>query len=169
MKGGSYLAHTGAFDGILADPLPGRSGKPRTHGETMVIDKGLGLSATRDLLEMASDYIDYMKLAFGTAGLCSAALLKAKLSLIRSYDVAVYPGGTYLEAAILQGRVQAFLERAQTLGFTHIDMSEASKPSTPSVVRGMISSGRVIHLPDERWRLGRTTEGLFVRKSRTNG
>ncbi len=50
-----------AFEGVIIDPLPGRSTKPRTRGQTMVIDKGLGLSATGDLLELAGAYIDFMK------------------------------------------------------------------------------------------------------------
>ncbi|HWI64053.1 MAG TPA: phosphosulfolactate synthase [Symbiobacteriaceae bacterium] len=50
-----------AFDGVIASPLAGRTAKPRRHGQTMIIDKGLGLSQTGDLLELAADYIDYIK------------------------------------------------------------------------------------------------------------
>jgi hypothetical protein len=50
-----------AFDGVIASPLAGRAPKPRRQGQTMVIDKGLGLTQTRDLLELAADYIDYIR------------------------------------------------------------------------------------------------------------
>lgn len=69
-SGAFYLSRKGAslvtqercaFDGVIADPLAGRSVKPRTAGQTMVIDKGLGLSQTGDLLQLAAPYIDYMK------------------------------------------------------------------------------------------------------------
>jgi len=122
------VTRRGAFDDVVLDPLPGRSGKPRVRGETMVIDKGLGLSEMGDLLAIASQYIDYIKLAFGTAGLYAPALLEAKLALIRSHGVSVYPGGTYLEAAYRQGRAKAFMERARALGFTHIEVSESIGP-----------------------------------------
>lgn len=149
------MAHTGAFEGVITDPLPGRTAKPRTQGETMVIDKGLGLSETSDLLEMASDYIDYIKLTFGTAGLYSTALLKAKVALIRSYGVAVYPGGTFLEVAWLQGRAASYLERARALGFTHIEMCETSVPNVPPVEgAGAHSGGRPFY-----WRFGGDRDG----------
>lgn len=151
------MAHTGAFEGVIADPLPGRTAKPRTQGETMVIDKGLGMSATSDLLEMASDYIDYIKLTFGTAGLYSTALLKAKVTLIRSYGIAVYPGGTFLEVAWLQGKVASYLERAHVLGFTHIEMYEASVPSGPPVEGGGDSFWRMTFRYAIRRRTGLTT------------
>lgn len=41
-------------------PMPGRAAKPRSSGLTMIIDKGLGLTETRDLLSLAGDYIDFL-------------------------------------------------------------------------------------------------------------
>ncbi|MBC7336185.1 MAG: phosphosulfolactate synthase, partial [Clostridia bacterium] len=38
----------GWFD-LIAAPVPGRTQKPRQTGLTMVMDKGLGLSQTREL------------------------------------------------------------------------------------------------------------------------
>lgn len=89
----------------------------------MIIDKCLGLSQTGDLLELAADYIDYIKFTFGTAALYPPALIRAKIALIRSYGVDVYPGGTFLEIAIAQHRLEAYLQRAKDLGFTFIEMS----------------------------------------------
>ena len=63
-----------AWDPKLMDPSLTRQAKPRSEGLTMVLDKGLGMSAFLDLLEMASDYIDWIKLGFGTAGLTPAPL-----------------------------------------------------------------------------------------------
>jgi phosphosulfolactate synthase (CoM biosynthesis protein A) len=40
---------------------------PRAAGMTMIIDTGLGVSATADILKVAGDYIDLWKLSFGTA------------------------------------------------------------------------------------------------------
>jgi len=115
-----------AFDGVISSPLAGRSAKPRNRGETMLIDKGLGLSQTGDLLELGCDFIDYIKFGFGTAALYSRAALRAKIALITSYGVSVYPGGTFLEIAVAQGRLDEYLERCRELGFTHIEVSDGT-------------------------------------------
>jgi hypothetical protein len=43
------MSGTRAWDGILTDPLPGRTEKPREQGITFVSAKGLGLAGKRDL------------------------------------------------------------------------------------------------------------------------
>ena len=118
-----------AFDGVIEAPLPGRTAKPRHHGQTMVIDKGLGLSQTGDLLELAAEYIDFWKFTFGTAALYTPELLRAKVNLIRSYGVDVYPGGTFLEVALTQGALEPYLERSRAMGFTCIEMSVSQMPN----------------------------------------
>ena len=47
--------------------LPQRNAKPRTHGITMVMDKGLSIREAEDLLSVSEPYIDLLKLGFGTA------------------------------------------------------------------------------------------------------
>lgn len=49
----------GAFDGVVTAPVAGRTRKPRHTGLTAVMDKGLGLEATRDVLSVAGAYIDF--------------------------------------------------------------------------------------------------------------
>lgn len=115
-----------AWEGIVADPFTERSAKPRQRGLTMVIDKGLGLLETESLLELASDYIDYIKLAFGTSALYNRALLAKKIMLIRSYNIDVYPGGTFLEIAMLQGRLDQYVAHAVDLGFTALEVSDGT-------------------------------------------
>jgi phosphosulfolactate synthase len=115
-----------AWGDVIEPPLPGRLAKPRGHGLTMVIDKGLGLTATRDLLEVGAPYIDFLKLAFGTSALCSERFLRAKIDLVRSHGVEVYPGGTFLEIALLQGRLAAYLSRACELGFRFVEVSDGT-------------------------------------------
>lgn len=116
----------------LHAPVRGRERKPRRTGVTMVIDKGLGLAATRDLMETAAAYIDFHKLGFGTSLLYGEALLREKIRLVRSWGVEVYPGGTLLELAGAAGRVEAFLERARELGFTAVEVSEGSLDVSPA-------------------------------------
>ncbi|MGE5673951.1 MAG: phosphosulfolactate synthase [Mycobacterium leprae] len=115
-----------AYEGVIHNPLPGRSVKPRTRGETMIIDKGLGLARTGDLLDVAGEYIDYVKLTFGTAALYPEEVLRTKVALVRSYGIAVYPGGTFLEVAMVQDALEPYLERTRSLGFTHVEVSDGT-------------------------------------------
>jgi len=117
-----------AWAGIIDFPLRGRNKKPRENGLTMVIDKGMGLSSTKDLFKLASDYIDFLKLGFGTSAFYSEKLLQKKIALAKEYQVEIYPGGTFLEVAVIQKRLEQYLERAKELGFTAIEISDGTIP-----------------------------------------
>ncbi|HAW71194.1 MAG TPA: phosphosulfolactate synthase [Firmicutes bacterium] len=111
---------------IVKSPIQGRVGKPRQLGITMVMDKGLGLAETRDFLALGSEYVDFVKLAFGTAAVYPPAILQEKIALIKDSGNDVYPGGTFLEIAIIQKKVPEFLERAGCVGFTAIEVSDGT-------------------------------------------
>lgn len=115
----------GWFD-LIAAPVPGRTQKPRQSGLTMVMDKGLGLSQTRELLELAAPYIDFIKLGFGTSVLYSPGLLREKIRLARDAGVHVYPGGTFLEIAVVQHKLEAYLEKVARLGYTYVEVSDGT-------------------------------------------
>ncbi len=119
-------AQTNMWLDMLSFPLKGRVKKPREHGLTMVIDKGLGLGETKDLLCMVGDYIDFLKLGFGTSVIYNQALLEEKISMVRNFGVDIYPGGTLLEIAILQGKLKEYLTTAKDLGYTAIEVSDGS-------------------------------------------
>lgn len=130
-KGARALLDGKSYAGVISSPLPGRAPKPRGRGQTMIIDKGLGLGQTGDLLEMAADYIDYIKFTFGTAALYSPAMLRAKVGVIRSYGIEVYPGGTFLEIALTQNRLDDYLERSREMGFSLIEVSDGTITLSP--------------------------------------
>jgi len=111
---------------FLKFPMRGRNAKPRVTGLTMVIDKGLGLTETRELLELASEYIDFIKLGFGTSALYSIPLLRRKIELVRSYGVDIFPGGTFLEVAVLQGQLEKYLRVSKELGYSSIEVSDGT-------------------------------------------
>jgi len=115
-----------AWQGVIEMPVAGRSRKPRSSGLTMVIDKGIGRNALRDLLDVAADYIDVIKLTFGTSAFYDQDLLREKNALIVGRGVDVMPGGTFLEVAVWQGVVAAYLNRARALGFTAIEVSDGT-------------------------------------------
>lgn len=111
---------------LLEFPIPGRLAKPRDTGLTMVIDKGLGLTETKDLLTTAAGYIDLIKLGFGTAALYPEDVLRNKIYLIRSFGVDVYPGGTFLEVALHQNKLREYINRVWYLGFSAIEISDGT-------------------------------------------
>ncbi|MGI5875916.1 MAG: phosphosulfolactate synthase [Dethiobacteria bacterium] len=111
------------FDFPLKD---GYIPKPRTYGLTMLLDRGLGLRETNDLLEMCADYIDFWKLGFGTSALYHPFILRNKINVINSYNVKVMPGGTFTEIMLLQGKLKPYLDRAAELGFSALEISEGT-------------------------------------------
>src|SRR5207248_9762193 len=71
-----------AWEGVIAWPVRDRAPKPREQGWSMVIDKGLGLHAIDDLMQMAAPLIDVVKLTFGTSAFYTHDLLKEKVRTI---------------------------------------------------------------------------------------
>ena len=106
-------------EGFL-DAAP-RSQKPRETGISLVLDKGTGLREIEDLLASASDYIDIVKLGWGTGYVTQN--LRDKVNLYQQAGIPVYLGGTLLELSILQNRFDEYREMAQSLGLTHVELS----------------------------------------------
>ena len=115
-----------AWEGVIRMPVAGRSPKPRTSGLTMVIDKNVGPRQLDDLLEIASDYIDVIKLTFGTSAFYDKTLLRKKNQKITERGIEVMPGGTFLEVAVWQGVIDEYLDRAKKLGFSAIEVSDGT-------------------------------------------
>jgi phosphosulfolactate synthase len=130
------------WDSILSDPLPGRNAKPRICGLSMLIDKGLGIRQTLDLAELAGPYIDFLKLGFGTSTLYPKSFLQNKINILREYDIHVYPGGTLLEAAVIQGRWFEFMQSAKKIGFTAIEVSDGTITMDKEMRRKLIQEAR---------------------------
>ncbi len=91
----------------------------------MIIDTGLGATALRDIMALAGEHIDHWKFGFGTSALMPLAILEEKLALLHERDV-FYPGGTLLEAAIVQQHCRDFMRHAKELGFGAVEVSEGT-------------------------------------------
>lgn len=100
--------------------------RPRATGVTMVIDNGLGASMVRDILTIAGEHIDHWKFGFGTSALMPLRILEEKLALLHEQEILTYPGGTLLEAAIVQTHCRVFMKRAKELGFGAVEISEGT-------------------------------------------
>jgi phosphosulfolactate synthase len=105
--------------------LPPREGKPRLAGLTHVLDKGMPLVVLESLLDLAGEYIDVLKLGWGTAYVSHP--LRAKIALCRAAGVRVCPGGTLFELAHVQGRLDEYLCWAEALGFDAVEISEGTR------------------------------------------
>lgn len=122
-----------AWDGVIPSLIQNRARKPRRAGVTMVLDRCHGLSATEDLLELTGDYVDHIKLSFGTSVFLDDGLLRRKIEIIRDRDIDVYPGGTLFEAAVFQGVCAPYLQRATELGFTAVEISDGTLELPPQL------------------------------------
>ena len=106
------------------DQIPNRASKPRQHGLTMVMDKGLGVRQAEDLVEASSPFIDIIKLGFGSSMITPN--LEKKLDVYRSANIPVYLGGTLLEAYIIRNRFEDYLRLIDKYKLTHAEVSDGS-------------------------------------------
>ncbi len=139
-----HIGSANAWNGIITIPMTERISKPRNCGLTMVIDKGLGINDTSELLAVAGNYIDYIKLGFGTAALYNPVFLEKKISLVKDCGVEIFPGGTFFEIAILQNKMVDFLNRAWEIGFTTIEVSDGTIPMSKETRRRAIKTAAAL-------------------------
>jgi phosphosulfolactate synthase len=103
--------------------IPSREKKPRNRGLTTLLDKGLGYHAALDLVEQAADYIDLVKLGWGTTRLMPEETVRKKIALYRDNQIMVSNGGTILEIAYQQGKATEFFQSARAIGIDCIEVS----------------------------------------------
>jgi len=89
-----------------------------------VIDKGLGLRELESLFETAGEYVDVVKLGWGTSYVTGN--LEAKVALIRAQGVPVVCGGTLFEAAYARDRLDEYRGWLTGQGFTHVEISDGT-------------------------------------------
>jgi phosphosulfolactate synthase len=117
-----------AWGMIVKGHTADRKTRPRSTGLTMVIDTGTGPGLLADVLTMSGDYIDHWKLSFGTSVFLSKALLQSKLAQLAERQILSYPGGTLLEAALVEQHCRDYMKQAKSLGFTAVEISDGTIP-----------------------------------------
>lgn len=110
--------------------LPPRATKPRERGLTHVIDTGLSTDAAAGLMAGAADYVDLVRLGWGSAYVTRD--LTAKLGAYREADVPVMLGGTLTELAWLRGRVDGLRGWLRELGIRHVEVSSGTVAIPPA-------------------------------------
>ena len=111
-----------SFDGFL--DLPPRRPKPRSEGLTHVLDKGMSRTDVEGLFDAAGDYIDIVKLGWGTPYVTRN--LEKKLELYRSFNVPVVCGGTLFEAVVAKDKLDEYQSWLSANGISHIEISDTT-------------------------------------------
>ncbi len=113
------------FQGIA---VPGRQGKPRTRGLTMMIDWGMPLDRQDGVVAASGIYIDKAKIAAGIPRVMPLDLLKAKLAAYREAGISTANGGLFTELALQQGSYDVLLRDLVEIGFDAVEVSENLAP-----------------------------------------
>ena len=96
----------------------------RDGGLTHVLDKGLGRRAVEDFLETAGDYVDIVKLGWGTAYVTRD--LDHKLAPYQAAGKPIVIGGTFFEAVLAQDKLDDYKRWLGELGITHVEISDGT-------------------------------------------
>ena len=104
--------------------IPERHAKPRDHGLTMVMDKGLSFEEAKNFLSVAHPHVDIVKLGFGTAYVTPN--LKEKIEIYQSYNIPVYFGGTLFEAFVVRNQFQDYINILEEFKINYIEVSDGS-------------------------------------------
>ncbi len=104
--------------------LPHRVEKPRKSGLTMVMDKGLSIRECEDMVSGSGDFIDIVKLGFGSSVITPN--LERKLAFFKEVGIPVYFGGTLLEAFIIRGMFDDYLHLLDRYKMEFAEISDGS-------------------------------------------
>jgi phosphosulfolactate synthase len=118
--------------------LPQRSAKPREQGVTHVIDPGLSSDEAAGLVASAGDYIDLVRLGWGTAYVIRD--VGDKVARYRAAGIPVMLGGTLTELAWQQGKLDGLRDWLRELEIEHVEVSSGTVCIPEEEKRRMIES-----------------------------
>jgi phosphosulfolactate synthase len=104
--------------------LPERVAKPRNHGITMVMDKGLSLRQVEDFIDVAGEHTDIVKLGWATSFVTPK--LQEKLDIYRSAGLPVYFGGTLFEAFVVRNQFDDYCRILDKYKMEYAEVSDGS-------------------------------------------
>jgi phosphosulfolactate synthase len=104
--------------------MPDRLVRPRQHGITMVMDKGLSVEEAKSFLSVSYPHIDIIKLGFGTSFVTPN--LREKIEVYKSYDLPIYFGGTLFEAFLIRNQFEDYISVCKEYGITYMEVSDGS-------------------------------------------
>jgi len=110
-----------AFQDIVIPQWPP---KPREWGITMVADWGVGRARQKDLIQASGYFVDLAKIVVGLSRILPRDILAQKIQLYKENQIEPFPGGQFLEIAVLQKRVKEYCAAALEIGFETIEVSD---------------------------------------------
>jgi len=104
--------------------IPERNKKPRSHGITMVMDKGLSIEESKNFMSAAHPHVDIVKLGFGTAFVTPN--LREKIEVYQQFDIPVYFGGTLFEAFLIRNQFDDYINLCREFNIDYMEVSDGS-------------------------------------------
>lgn len=90
----------------------------------MVMDKGLGLKQAEMFIDSSAEFVDIVKLGFGTSVVTKNVVEKIKL--YKEAGFRVYLGGTLFEAFIIRNMLDEYMKFVNKLKIDHVEVSDGS-------------------------------------------
>lgn len=104
--------------------IPDRTQKPRGHGLTMVMDKGLSVNEAENFISVAGHHTDLVKLGWATSFVTPN--LDDKLKVYRDAGIPVYFGGTLFEAFVVRGQFDDYRKILDRYKMEYAEVSDGS-------------------------------------------
>jgi phosphosulfolactate synthase len=104
--------------------IPQRTQQPRTHGLTMVMDKGLSIAEVKNFLSVSQPHVDIVKFGFGTSFVTPN--LREKVEVYQSYNIPVYFGGTLFEAFLVRNQFEDYIAVLKDYNISYVEVSDGS-------------------------------------------
>jgi len=104
--------------------LPQRTRKKREKGITSISDKGLGLNALADIIDICGDFIDICKFSIGSAVVTGK--LKEKIAIYKRNNIDVYFGGSIFEKFYSQGKLDDYKKALDFFGVEIVEISDGT-------------------------------------------
>jgi phosphosulfolactate synthase len=104
--------------------VPERTEKPRDKGFTMAMDKGLSVRQAEDFISVCGEYVDIVKLGWGTSYVTPN--LDAKLKVYRDAGIPFYFGGTLFEAFIVRNQFDDYRKVLDKYEMPFAEVSDGS-------------------------------------------
>jgi phosphosulfolactate synthase len=111
--------------------IPDWPPKPREAGITMVADWGVGLTRQTDLIQTTGYFVDLAKIVVGISRILPREILAKKIQLYKENQIRAFPGGQFLEIAVLQKRVEEYYAAAREIGYEYVEVSDNAISITP--------------------------------------
>jgi len=104
--------------------IPNRERKKRNMGITMVMDKGLSINEVKNFIQVSGEYVDYVKLGFGTGMITPK--LEEKIKLYKEASIEPYFGGTLYEVFKIRDLFDQFMEFIDKYRMDVVEVSDGA-------------------------------------------